>query len=99
MSKFKNYAFWVALASAVVLFLDDLTSLLQIDFDTSIIQSVILSFCGVLVVLGIVNKKNSDESVENIESDIDNTRNNVEEESTKNIVGDLDKNTDDEEQK
>jgi len=61
MKRFKNYAFWVALAGAIVIFLDDLKMLLGLDFDTAIVQSIILSFCGVLVVLGIVSKKNDDE--------------------------------------
>lgn len=63
MKRFKNYAFWVALAGAVVIFLDDLKMLLGLDFDTAIVQSIILSFCGVLVVLGIVRKKDDETSI------------------------------------
>ena len=69
MKKYSNYAFWVGLASAVVIFLEDFEKLLGIDINTNLVESLILSFCGILVVLGIVvkDKKSdtiSDEKVE-----------------------------------
>ena len=60
MKKFKNYAFWVALAGAIVVFLENLESMLGVSIDESLVESLILSFCGILVVLGIVTKSDDD---------------------------------------
>ena len=57
MKRFSNYAFWVALSGAVAVFLEDISNCLGLSINVSVIESLILSFCGVLVVLGIVNKK------------------------------------------
>ena len=70
MKRFSSYAFWVALAGAVAIFLEDITNLLGIDMNVSIVESLILSFCGILVVLGIVNKKQNDSSNENVENNL-----------------------------
>ncbi len=84
MKKYSNYAFWVGLASAVVIFLEDIERLIGIDINTSLIESLILSFCGILVVLGIVVKdKNDIDTMSEDKSDtevdsVDSTEQNVE---------------------
>jgi len=60
MSRFKTYAFWVALSSAIVILIQNLGKLLGFEIESGIIENVIMSICGVLVVLGIVSKGNSD---------------------------------------
>lgn len=57
MKKISSYAFWVALSGAVAVFLEDISNILGLSINVSVVESLILSFCGVLVVLGIVNKK------------------------------------------
>ena len=77
MKKFSSYAFWLAFVGALVVFLEDIEALLGIDINTTLIESVILSFCGILVVLGVVTKKdqaidteaNKDVNETNIEAD------------------------------
>ncbi len=66
MKKFKNYAFWVVLAGAIVVFLENLESMLCVDIDEALIESLILSFCGILVVLGIVTKSDEDTQTINL---------------------------------
>ena len=61
---FRSYAFWVALAGAVVIFLEDISALIGLDINVSVIESLIMSICGVLVVLGIVKKKDTPETNE-----------------------------------
>ena len=81
---FKSYSFWAAFSCAIAVFLEDFSNLLNLDINVSLIESLIMSFCGVLVVLGIVNKKEeskdaksetskeiSEEILKNIESDND----------------------------
>ena len=56
MKKFKTYAFWVALGSAIVILIQSLGKLFGFEIESSLIENVIMSICGVLVVLGIVTK-------------------------------------------
>lgn len=56
MDKFKTYAFWVALSSAIVILVQSLGNLFGFKIESSTIENVIMSICGVLVVLGIVTK-------------------------------------------
>ena len=75
---FKSYSFWAALSCAVAIFLEDLSELLNLDINVSLVESVIMSFCGVLVVLGIVNKKDNqkkedDKIIDTTSKDIEET--------------------------
>ena len=56
MNKFKTYAFWLALSSAVVILVQSIGKLFGFEIESSTIENVIMSICGVLVVLGIVTK-------------------------------------------
>ncbi len=69
MNKFTSYAFWVALAGAIVVLLNDVSKLIGIEINTSIIESVMLSACGVFVVLGLIHKDTDD--VDNSQDDND----------------------------
>ena len=64
MSKFKKYSFWVALMGAVVLLVENLSAIFGFEFNKSIFESVFLSVCGILVVLGIIvnDKRDSQNS-------------------------------------
>lgn len=83
LSKFKKYTFWVAFVGVFVLFLQNLAKVLGFDIDTTNIESAIMSFCGVLVVLGVVTK-DSDQasSTKQISSNQDVVELNIIEEST-----------------
>ena len=64
MNKFKTYAFWLALSSAIVILVQSVGKLFGFEIESSLIENVIMSICGVLVVLGIVTKSNeNDEKV------------------------------------
>lgn len=54
--RFKSYKFWVALSGAVVIFAKSLGEAFGFNLSEQVIDSVIMGFCGVLVVLGIVEK-------------------------------------------
>jgi len=86
VKKFSNYAFWIAFVGALVVFLEDIEALFGIDINTTLIESIILSFCGVLVVLGVVHKTNTSEDkgkqesmdFKDVDSDPDNNTDNTE---------------------
>lgn len=54
-----SYAFWVGLSSAVVVLVESIGKLCGFSVDSSVITEVIMSVCGVLVVLGLVTKDDS----------------------------------------
>lgn len=62
INKFKKYTFWVAFVGVLVYFLQNLANLIGCDLDTTNIESAIMSFCGVLVVLGVVTKDDDKQS-------------------------------------
>lgn len=85
--KIKSYGFWVGLSSALVLLVNALGKAFGFEIENKIIEDVVMSVAGVLVVFGIVsmNKKNDDgsesddqlfdnenESEENKDVDVDN---------------------------
>lgn len=71
--KFQNYSFWVALSGAVVILLNALGRAFGFSIENEIIENVVLSIAGVLVVLGIVsgagdNEESDDEIEENFDA-------------------------------
>ena len=70
MNRFKTYAFWLALSSAVVILVQSLGKLFGFEIESSTIENVIMSICGVLVVLGIVTKKSNSETSEEVEEEV-----------------------------
>lgn len=67
-NRFKTYAFWVALSSAVVILVQSFGKLFGFEIESSTIENVIMSICGVLVVLGIVTgsgENNHDDQSDN----------------------------------
>ena len=67
--RIKTYKFWVALSAALILFVQTIGDALNFEIDAETINSVIMAFCGVLVVCGFVTK----------DEDIDSTDTNEEE--------------------
>lgn len=65
MKKFKTYAFWVALSGAIVILIQSLGKLFGFEIESSTVENVIMSICGVLVVLGIVTKTNDANAKDN----------------------------------
>lgn len=54
-SKFKNYGFWMSLTGAIVIFLQAI----GVGVNGEIAEQIVGSFCGILVVLGIISNPNS----------------------------------------
>ena len=60
-NKFSSYSFWIAVTGAVVIFLKNLLQVFGVDFDSTAFETIVVSLCGVLVVLGVLTKDNSSE--------------------------------------
>lgn len=52
--KMKKYSFWVSFSGALIIFLNCLAKLFNFEFESAIVEEVLLAFAGVLVVLGLV---------------------------------------------
>ena len=55
-NKFSSYSFWIAVSGAVVIFLKNLLQVFGVSFDTTAFETIVVSLCGVLVVLGVLTK-------------------------------------------
>lgn len=59
--RLKSYKFWIALSGAVIIFVNALGKVFDFQIDGAVVESVIMGFCGVLVVLGFVEKPKTNE--------------------------------------
>jgi len=81
----KSYKFWVALSASLIILLRTLGEAFGFTISEKIVDGIIMGFCSVLVVLGIVEypvDKNKDDkgNIEN-KDDKENIGNNVEQKS------------------
>lgn len=86
-NKFSSYSFWIAVSGAVVIFLKNLLQVFGVPFDSSTFETIVVSLCGVLVVLGVLTKEKNTEETE-IKEDIE-KNDNVLEEVEENGVYDI----------
>lgn len=54
--RIKSYKFWVALSASLVILLKTLGDALNFEVPEEVVNGIIMGFCGVLVVLGVVEK-------------------------------------------
>ena len=59
MKKFKNlissYGFWTGLSAAVIMFAGSIAKAFGFSINNQVIEDIIMSVCGILVVFGIVS--------------------------------------------
>ncbi len=53
-NKFKSYKFWVALTSAIIIFLKTLGNEIGLHISQEVLSDIVMSFCAILVVLGFI---------------------------------------------
>lgn len=85
MNKFKTYAFWIALSGAVIIFIQSVGDLFGFTIDGGLIENVIMSICGIMVVLGIVSKPTLEQKTDRVEEKNDNGNIKIIEESKDQI--------------
>ncbi len=69
---FKSYTFWISIAGAVILIIQNVGSVFGFAIDEEVFMNIVNSVCGFLVVLGIINnpKKAADETDEETDEEI-----------------------------
>ena len=69
--RMKSYSFWVSLSGALIIFINCLGRIFNFQIENEIVEGVIMSIAGLLVVLGFVTKEASvdktDDNLEDIE--------------------------------
>lgn len=99
--KMKLYSFWVSFSGALIIFINCLGRIFNFQIENEIVEDVIMSIAGLLVVLGFVTKETKneedtgenvdEENNENIDEEIDNS---VDEKTDKNANEEIVENTD-----
>lgn len=87
--RMKSYSFWVSFSGALIIFINCLGRIFNFQIENEIVEDVIMSIAGLLVVLGFVTKETKDNK-DNLED--------IEEESSEGVVGE-DKQKDKEDEK
>ena len=62
--KFRTTSFWLGLCGAIVIVLESISGVFGINLYSKEIESIILSICSALVMLGIITKKSTKENTE-----------------------------------
>ena len=75
--KMKSYSFWVSFSGALIIFLNCLGNIFHFQIQNEVVEDVIMSIAGLLVVLGFVTKETGDESEEDEKQEIDKTNEDV----------------------
>ena len=60
--KFRTTSFWLGLCGAIVIVLESISGVFGINLYSKEIESIILSICSALVMLGIITKKSTKEN-------------------------------------
>jgi len=62
--KFRTTTFWLGLCGAIVIVLEAISSAFKINLYSQEVESIVLSICSALVMLGIITKKDSSDEKE-----------------------------------
>lgn len=60
--KFKTTSFWLGISGALVIIADCISKIFNINILSGYIDDIVITICSVLVLLGIVTKKNVGDS-------------------------------------
>jgi uncharacterized membrane protein len=66
----KTTSFWVGVSGAIVVILDCLSSILNIKLYSQEVQTIIISICSVLIMVGYITEKSVDDKVESTKEDL-----------------------------
>lgn len=68
--KFKTTSFWLGLSGAIVIVLETISSILGLELYSKQIETIVLSICSALVMLGIITKKDVSDEKESSKEDL-----------------------------
>ena len=68
--RMKSYSFWVSFSGALIIFLNCLGNIFHFQIQNEVVEDVIMSIAGLLVVLGFVTKETGDDNEENADDEM-----------------------------
>lgn len=77
--KFRSYNFWISFSGVLIIALNAFGKIFGFSIENQAVEECILSFAGVLVVLGIVVKDDTKKDVENKEENLEEIEENFDE--------------------
>ncbi len=63
-NKLRTTSFWLGLSGAIVIVLETISNIIGLNLYSKEVESIILSICSALVMLGIITKKNVEDKNE-----------------------------------
>ncbi len=69
-NKIRTTSFWLGLSGAIVIILETISNILGLNLYSKEIESIILSICSALVMVGIITKKNVTDEKESSSEDL-----------------------------
>jgi uncharacterized membrane protein len=68
--KIRTTSFWLGVSGAIVIVIECVASLFNINIMSGVVGDIMLAVCSVLVMLGIINKKNVGDTEISSENDL-----------------------------
>lgn len=68
--RIRTTSFWLELSGAVVIILETISSVLKLNLYSKEVETIILAVCSVLVMLGIITKKDVSDEKESSSSEL-----------------------------
>ena len=68
--KFRTTTFWLGLSGAIVIVLETISSVFGINLYSKQVESIIMSICAALVMLGIITKRSVNDKEEISKTDL-----------------------------
>lgn len=69
-NKIRTTSFWLGLSGAIVIILETISNIFGLNLYSKEIESIILSICSALVMVGIITKKNVSDEKESSSEDL-----------------------------
>ncbi|MBQ7351614.1 MAG: hypothetical protein IJW59_01935 [Clostridia bacterium] len=68
--KIKTLSFWLGVGASIILILDCVSEIFGFAIKSEIVQNIIVTICSVLVLLGVITKKNIGDSIDSTSEEL-----------------------------
>ena len=92
-NKFKSYSFWMSVAGAVILVINNIGKVCGFAIDSEIVTEIVDSVCGVLILFGVITMSKDDDKEINNNSSKDDCIDSQKTDNVNNSVKKNDKDT------
>ena len=72
LERMKSYSFWISFSGALVLLINCIGKIFNFQIDNKIVEDVVMSIAGLLVVLGFITKETKNSATSNENENLEN---------------------------